>query len=186
MLEHSWKCILRDIQALQQLRLRKRHSQPSWTAWASTQALELAARAPGQGSWDKALELVLATLMRCTYKQSRAKNKHLFATFILSLHLCKHVLFAVLACWPSMEATFSKIVSHWRPRSDRTNDSSLPPGHATQELRWLEGGPQYNWRQAELDLRCLSQLMLEYSWSLDTYSHLSWTLVNFQAGRFTH
>ena len=27
-----------------------------------------------------------------------------------------------------------------------------------------------------------SELMLEYSWSVDTYSHLSWTLVNFQAG----
>ena len=27
-----------------------------------------------------------------------------------------------------------------------------------------------------------SELMLEYSWSLDTYSHLSWTLVNFEVG----
>ena len=27
-----------------------------------------------------------------------------------------------------------------------------------------------------------SELMLEYSWSLDTYSHLSWTLVNFRVG----
>ena len=97
----------------------------------------------------------------------------------------------------------------WRPRSARTNDSSLPPGHTTQELRGLrrwffsssckdyqerkgctieislglqDKDTEDHWRQAtELDLNCLSQLMLEHSWWSNTHTHLSWAIFAFQA-----
>ena len=52
--------------------------------------------------------------------------------------LCSFACSFCSACMLTLNGSYLVYDSiTWRPRSGRTNDSSLPPGHATQELRGL-------------------------------------------------
>ena len=145
--------------------------------------------------------------MAMTWDNRQEKSKGSMQCVSKSLQLCMFILQWLDFALNGSYFLYDDIT--WRPRSDRTNDSSLSPGHATQELRGLrywffsssckaygerkgctieislhlqDKDTEDHWRQAtELDLNCLSQLMLEHSWSLNTHTHLSWTMFAFQA-----
>ena len=145
--------------------------------------------------------------MAMTWDNRQAKSKGSMQCGSKSLQLCMFILQRLDFALNGSYFLYDNIT--WRPRSGRTNDSSLPLGHATQELRGLrccffsssckayqerkgrtieisldlqDKDTEDHWRQAtELDLNCLNQLMLEHSWSLSTHTHLSWTMFAFQA-----
>ena len=132
--------------------MKTKEWQDKWlefASWPCNSRVERAGRWAHR--WGRAPELVLAKLMQDTYMhfcclaacQSRERigpfgrcdtkqsQKQTFVGHIFACSFCSACVFTLNGSY-LLSGTIT-----WRPRSDRTNDSSLSPGHATQELRGL-------------------------------------------------
>ena len=143
------------------------HPQSSWSAFEPLDS-ERAATTHEQGCWRKTPEYVLAfTLIRCTY-----------------MHFCWRVSVGAEHAPPchkqSMKSPNGGVGSE--PMKECCGKMGQRNSHQPQQTfqltcmrYWILDSKQGSTTRRS---SCVQLLMLEYSWSLDTYGHLSWTPVS--------